>query len=179
MGAQVFAPGIRILDDPLRPRGLRSKPFDAEGLATRPCEIVSDGKLRTWLLDQRSARQLGLKSTGHAARGSGGPPSPASTNTYLEPGKDTPEALMAGIERGLFVTNMMGSSVSLVTGDYSRGAAGYWIENGTLAYPVSEITIAGHLAEMFRNLTPANDLVFRYGIDVPTLRIDGMTVAGA
>ncbi|MCW5770830.1 MAG: TldD/PmbA family protein [Rhodospirillaceae bacterium] len=179
MGQAVFASGIRIVDDPLRQRGLRSKPFDAEGLATRQQDLVADGRLRTWLLDQRSARQLGLKSTGHAARGSGGPPSPAATNVYLEAGTETPAALMAGIESGLYVTDMIGFGVNMITGDYSRGANGFWIEKGELAYPVSEITIAGNLKDMFRALVPANDLQFRQGVDAPTLRIDGMTVAGA
>ena len=179
MGAQVFAPGIRIVDDPMRPRGLRSKPFDGEGLAARRLDVIEDGRLTTWLLDLRSSRQLGLKSNGRAARGSSGPPSPSSTNVYLDKGKVTREALIGAIDSGLYVTEMIGFGVNMITGDYSRGASGYWIEKGALTYPVSEVTIAGNLAEMFRALTPADDLVFRYGTDAPTLRVDGMTVAGA
>ena len=175
---QVFAQGVNIVDDPHRPRGLRSKPFDGEGVANRSCKIISDGNLMTWLLDCRSARQLGLKTTGHAARGTSAPPSPGATNLYLEAGRETPEQMISGIAQGLFVTELIGMGVNPVTGDYSRGAAGIWIENGELAYPVSEVTVAGNLKSMFRHLTPANDLVFRYGFDAPTVRIDGMTVAG-
>jgi PmbA protein len=126
----------------------------------------------------RSARQLGLRSTGHAVRGTGGPPSPSASNLYMEKGKVTPEALLRGVERGLYVTEFIGMGVNGVTGDYSRGASGFWIENGALAFPVSEITVAGNLLEMFANVTPADDLVFRYGTDAPTLRVDGLTVAG-
>ena len=179
MGAQVFAPGIRIVDDPMRPRGLRSKPFDGEGLAARRLDVIEDGRLTTWLLDLRSSRQLGLKSNGRAARGSSGPPSPSSTNVFLDKGQVTRQALIGAIDSGLYVTEMIGFGVNMITGDYSRGASGYWIEKGALTYPVSEVTIAGNLAEMFRALTPADDLVFRYGTDAPTLRVDGMTVAGA
>jgi PmbA protein len=179
MGRQVFAKGIRIIDDPHRPRGLRSKPFDGEGVANRKRALIEDGELTTWLLDCRSARQLGLTTTGHAARGTSGPPSPSTSNLYLEPGNVTPEALMADIRQGFYVTELIGHGVNGVTGDYSRGAAGYWIENGKLTHPVSEVTVAGNLKDMFLNLTPANDLLFRYGTDSPTVRIDGMTLAGA
>ncbi len=179
MGDQVFAPGLRVIDDPLRPRGLRSRPFDGEGLPTRAWALVDDGRLTTWLLDLRSARQLKLKSTGHAARGASGPPSPSATNVYLEPGTVSRAALLAGVKHGLYVTGMIGMGVNLVSGDYSRGANGFWIENGVLAYPVSEITIAGNLVDMFRAMVVADDLEFRHGTDAPTLMIDGMTVAGA
>ena len=179
MGQEIFAPGITVVDDPHRKRGLRSKPFDGEGLANRRWELIADGRLTTWVLDLRSARQLGLESTGHAARGTAAPPGPATTNLYLEPGTATPEALLGEIEQGFYVTEMMGMGVNAVTGDYSRGAAGFWIEQGALAYPVSEVTVAGNLKDMFRKLTPANDLVFRYGTDAPTCRVDGLTVAGA
>ncbi len=135
--------------------------------------------LKTWLLDCASAKQLGLSTTGHAARGTGGPPSPSSTNLYMEPGTASPEALIADIAQGLYVTDLMGMGVNGVTGDYSRGATGFWIENGKISYPVAEVTIAGNLKNMFRNLTPASDLVFRYGTNAPTLRVEGMTVAGA
>lgn len=179
LGEAVFAAGIRIVDDPLRPRGPRSKPFDGEGLAARRLDVVEDGRLTTWLLDLRSARQLKLKSNGRASRGTSGPPGPSGTNVYLHKGKITRAALLAGVESGLYVNEMIGFGVNGITGDYSRGATGFWIEKGELAYPVSEITIAGNLKDMFRALTPADDLVFRYGTDAPTLRVDGMTLAGA
>ncbi|HEY1709157.1 MAG TPA: metallopeptidase TldD-related protein [Rhizomicrobium sp.] len=179
MGQEVFSKSIRIVDDPHRMRGLRSKPFDGEGVANKRWNLIDGGVLTTWLLDCASAKQLGLTTTGHAARGTGGPPSPSSTNLYMEPGEDSPEALMRDIKEGLYVTELIGMGVNGVTGDYSRGASGFWIENGKISYPVSEITIAGNLKDMFRHLTPANDLVFRYGSNAPTLRIEGMTVAGA
>ena len=179
MGERVFAPGVHVIDDPHRLRGLRSKPFDGEGLATSKRNIVADGVLDSWILDLRSARQLGLESTGHASRGTSSPPSPSPTNLYLAPGTTSRDELIGGVEEGFYVTELMGFGVNMVTGDYSRGAAGFWIENGEIAYPVSEVTIAGSLAKMFLGLTPANDLEFRYGTNTPTLRIDGMTVAGS
>ncbi len=178
MGKAVFPASLAIVDDPHRKRGLRSKPFDGEGCANKRDNVVEGGTLRTWLLDLRSARQLGLATTGHAARGTSAPPAPAPTNLYLEPGPVTPTELMSDIESGLYVTELIGMGVNTVTGDYSRGATGFWIEQGEIAYPVSELTVAGNLTAMFANLAPANDLEFRYGIDAPTLRIDGMTVAG-
>ena len=178
MGKAVFAPGIGIIDDPLRPRGLRSKPFDGEGLATRTKTLIDDGKLATWVMDLASARQLGLASTGNASRGTGGPPSPGTTNTYLEAGTLTPQELMADIKQGFYVTELIGMGINGITGDYSRGASGFWIEDGEITFPVSEMTIAGNLKDMFKIMVPANDLVFRYGTDAPTVRIDGMTVAG-
>ncbi|MFN4283020.1 MAG: TldD/PmbA family protein [Alphaproteobacteria bacterium] len=178
MGQRVFAAGITIVDDPLRQRGFRSKPFDGEGLATQRREVIADGVLTTWFLDLATARQLGLSSTGHAARGTGSPPSPAPTNLYLAAGKLPPKELIADIKQGFYVTQLMGMGTNLITGDYSRGASGFWIENGEIAYPVSEVTVAGNLREMFLHLTAADDLTFRYGTDAPTLRIEGMTVAG-
>ena len=175
----VFAETLRIIDDPHRRRGLKSRPCDGEGAATQRRAIIEGGVLQTWLLDSSSARQLGLKTTGHASRGIGAPPSPAPSNLYLEPGPLTPAELMADLANGFYVTELIGFGVNLVTGDYSRGAAGFWIENGAVAYPVSELTIAGNLSDMFRSLTPADDLVFRAGTDSPTVRIEGMTVAGA
>ena len=174
----LFAAGTSIVDDPHRARGLRSRPFDGEGVGTERREIVADGVLRTWLLDSRSARQLDLATTGHATRGVGGPPSPSPSNLWLEPGAESADALIADVASGLYVTELIGMGVNGVTGDYSRGAAGFWIEGGEIAYPVSEVTVAGNLREMYRHLTPASDLAFRYGIDSPTVRIDGMTVAG-
>lgn len=179
MGEPVFTRGLNVVDDPHRARGLRSKPFDAEGLKNARRAIVEDGVLQTWLLDLRSARQLGLASTGHASRGTSSPPGPAATNLYLEAGERSPEALIGEIDAGFYVTEMMGMGVNGVTGDYSRGAAGFWIEKGALAYPVSEVTVAGNLKDMYLALTPADDLEFRYGINAPTVRVDGMTVAGA
>ena len=178
MGKAVFRASLAIGDDPHRKRGLRSKPFDGEGCANEGRNVVERGSLRTWLLDLRSARQLGLATTGHAARGTSAPPAPAPTNLYLEPWPVTPTELMSDIESGLYVTELIGMGVNTVTGDYSRGATGFWIEQGEIAYPVSELTVAGTLTAMFATLAPANDLEFRYGIDAPTLRIDGMTVAG-
>jgi PmbA protein len=178
LGQAVFQPGIEIREEALRPRGHRSRPFDAEGLPTGDRSLVADGVLQTWVLDLATARQLGLRSTGNASRGTAGPPSPSVSNVILRPGSESPEALIGGIERGLYVTEMMGMGVNGVTGDYSRGAAGFWIENGALSYPVSEVTIASNLKEMFKRLTPASDLVLRTGMDAPTLAIEGMTVAG-
>jgi PmbA protein len=175
MGQKVFADGITIVDDPHRPRGLRSKPFDGEGVANHRRNLIEDGVLQTWILGCREARQLGLKSTGHGSRGG----SPSASNVYLQPGKITPSEMIKSVESGFYVTELIGHGVNGVTGDYSRGAAGFWIEKGVIAYPVSEVTIAGNLKDMFRQLTPANDLVFRYGTDAPTIRIDGMTIAGA
>ena len=178
MGEAVFAKGIGIMDSPRLVRGLRSKAFDGEGVATAERAIVADGVLQSWLLDLRSARQLGLETTGHAARGTSSPPSPSPTNLTLAAGALSPEALIGEIERGLFVGELMGMGINPVTGDYSRGASGFWIEDGVLTYPVSEVTVAGNLIDMFARLTPADDLVMRYGIDAPTVRIDGMTLAG-
>jgi len=179
MGESVFAPGINIIDDPHRQRGLRSKPFDGEGVANKRMAVIENGVLKSWFLDCASARQLGLTTTGHAARGTGGPPSPSPTNLYMEAGKVSPDSLMSDIKEGFYVTELLGFGVNAVTGDYSRGASGFWIENGKIAYPVSGVTIAGNLKDMFAMLTPANDLVFRYGTDAPTLRVEGMTLAGA
>lgn len=178
LGREVFAPHVTIVEDPHRPRGLRSKPVDAEGVANRRRNLIERGVLTTWLLDLRSARQLRMESTGHAARGTSGPPSPSATNVWMEPGSATPEELMADIAEGLYVTDLFGQGVNGVTGDYSRGCAGFRIENGRITHPVNEMTIAGNLKEMFRHLTPANDLELRYGTDAPTVRVDGMTVAG-
>ena len=179
MGEEIFANNISIIDDPHRLRGLRSKPFDGEGVGGHPRALIENGRLTTWLLDCASARQLGLATTGHAARGTGGPPHPATTNLYMAPGRLSRKELLAPIKQGFYVTELMGMGVNGVTGDYSRGAAGFWIENGELAYPVSEVTIAGNLKDMFLNLTAADDLVFRYGSNAPTVRIEGMTIAGA
>jgi PmbA protein len=179
MGQRIFRPGIRILDDPRRRRGLRSRPFDAEGVPTAPLTLIEDGVLQSWVLDSRSARQLGLRTTGHAGRSPSGPPSPGTTNLYLAAGDLNPAALISDIAEGLYVTELIGLGINGLTGDYSRGAAGFMIRNGALAEPVAEVTIASTLQEIFATLTPANDLKFRRGSDAPTLRIDAMTMAGA
>jgi PmbA protein len=178
MGAKLFDDGIRIVDDPLRKRGLRSHPFDGEGVAHRRLALVDDGVLHSWLLDCSTARELGLTTTGHASRGVSSVPSPSPSNLHMEPGRQSPEDLIADIDDGFYVTDLIGMGVNMVTGDYSRGASGFWIENGKRTYPVSEVTIAGHLFDIFRTLTPANDLEFRYSTNAPTLRFEGLTVAG-
>lgn len=179
MGERIFAAGIRILDNPLRKRGLGSRPFDAEGLPTTRTAVIDDGVLTTWLLDLAAARQLNLEPTGHASRGVSGPPSPTTSNFYLEKGKLSVEDLIGDIKSGLYITDMIGFGVNGVTGDYSRGASGFWIEKGKLAWPVSGITVAGNLKDMFLNMTPANDLQFKSSTNAPTVRIEGMTVAGS
>jgi PmbA protein len=178
LGRQIFAKGIRIIDDPLRKRGQRSRPFDGEGVAGRKLALVDDGTLMTWLLDSATARELGRETTGHASRGVSSSPSPGATNLYLEAGALTPDALIADIDQGFYITDLIGSGTNIVTGDYSRGASGFWIEKGKRTYPVSEVTIAGHLNDVFRSLTPANDLAFRHGTNAPTVRVEGLTVAG-
>ena len=178
MGQKLFADGIRIIDDPLRKRGLRSHPFDGEGVAGKKLALIDDGFLRSWILDCATARELGLTTTGHASRGVSSTPSPGASNLHLEAGKLSPEELIADITDGFYVTDLIGMGVNMVTGDYSRGASGFWIENGKRSYPVSEVTIAGHLLDMFRTIVPADDLEFRHGINAPTLRLEGLTVAG-
>jgi PmbA protein len=178
LGQQLFNKNIRIIDDPLRVRGLRSQPFDAEGVAVKKLAIIDQGVLTSWLLDCATARELGLVTTGHAQRGVSSSPSPGSYNLHLEAGEPTPAELISDIKQGFYVTDLIGSGVNGVTGDYSRGASGFWIENGEITYAVSEVTIAGHLIEMFKTLTPASDLEFRYGVNAPTLRIEGLTVGG-
>ncbi|MBF0354152.1 MAG: TldD/PmbA family protein [Alphaproteobacteria bacterium] len=178
LNSQIFARGIRIIDDPHRLRGLKSKPCDGEGLPNRRMNFIEDGVLTSWILDLRSARQLGLKSTGHASRGTSSPPSPSPSNLYIEAGAVTVAELIEDIERGFYVTELFGMGVNGITGDYSRGASGYWIEKGRITFPVNEMTVAGNLKDMFLNLTPACDLDFKAGTDSPTLRIDGLTVAG-
>lgn len=177
-GKRVFREGVAIFDDPLRARGLASRPFDGEGVATARTDLVANGILRSWVLDSATARELGLATTGHAARGAGAPPSPATSNLALAPGALSPQALMAGLGEGFYVTDLMGSGANLVTGDYSRGASGFWFENGEIAYPVSEVTIAGELADMFARLVPADDLVWRRAVNAPTVAIEGLTIAG-
>ena len=178
LGEQLFADTIRIIDDPLRVRGLRSQPFDAEGVEVKRIALVDQGVLTTWLLDSATARELGMATTGHAHRGVSSSPSPGPYNLHLEAGVPTPAELISDIKQGFYVTDLIGSGVNGVTGDYSRGASGFWIENGEIGYAVSEVTIAGHLLEIFKSMTPANDLEFRYGVNAPTVRIEGLTLGG-
>jgi PmbA protein len=178
LGERLFKPGIDVLDDPLRKRGLRSRPFDAEGVVTARLAVIEDGVLKSWFLDSATARELSLATTGHAQRGVSSAPSPGPSNLHLSAGTATPDALIADIAEGFYVTDLIGMGVNQVTGDYSRGASGFWIVNGQRSYPVSEVTIAGNLIEMFRELAPANDLEFRFGTNSPTVRLEGLTVAG-
>ncbi|SON54642.1 peptidase PmbA [Hartmannibacter diazotrophicus] len=178
LGQKVFASGIRVTDDPHRRRGPASRPFDGEGVGADPIDIISDGVLTTWLLDSASARELGLETNGRAARG-GGSPGPSSTNLLLHPGEMTQEELLKSVGTGFYVTEFIGHGVNGITGDYSRGAAGYWIENGELTYPVSEVTVAGNLVDMFARMVPANDIEYRSAYVAPTVAIEGLTVAGS
>ncbi len=178
LGQQLFDKSIRIIDDPLRVRGMRSQAFDSEGVATKQLAIIDGGVLTTWLLDSATGRELGMATTGHAHRGVSSSPSPGPYNLHLEAGDVSPADLISDIKEGFYVTDLIGSGVNGVTGDYSRGAAGFWIENGKLSYAVSEVTIAGHLLEIFKSMVPANDLTFKYGVNAPTVRIGELTIAG-
>lgn len=178
LGEQVFAPGINVVDDPHRLRGLRSRPFDGEGLPTSASRLIEAGRLTSWLMDSASARQLGLAPTGHAARGAGGAPGVSASNVHVEPGTTSRDDLIGGIARGFYVTELIGQGVNGVTGDYSRGAGGFLIENGELGHPVAEVTVAGNLKDMFLHMAAADDLDFRHAVNVPTLLVEGMTLAG-
>lgn len=177
-GEQLFAGEVTIAEQPHLVRGLRSRPFDGEGLATRARNLVEQGRVTGWLMDCAAARQLGEEPTGHASRGHGGAPGVTTGNLHLAAGRATPAELMADIADGVYVTELFGQGVNGVTGDYSRGASGFRIVNGEVAGPVAEFTVAGNLVEMFAHLTPANDLEWFRAINVPTIRIDGMTIAG-
>ncbi|OYW16243.1 MAG: modulator protein [Novosphingobium sp. 12-64-8] len=177
-GEQIFDSSITITDDPHRLRGLRSRPFDGEGLPTGPRALIEHGRLTGWLMDSAAARQLGAVPTGHAARGGSGAPQISASNVVLQPGTVSPAALMADIADGIYVTELIGMGVNGVTGDYSRGASGFRIVSGEIAGPIAEFTVAGNLIDMFAALTAANDLDIHRGIDVPTLRVDGMSIAG-
>jgi PmbA protein len=175
----VFPEGVTIVDDPLRLRGLRSRPFDAEGVRVARQELVSDGVLNQWIADSAAARQLGIAPTGHATRGVGGAPGASPSNLYLEPGRRSREQLLASVGEAVLVIELIGQGVNGLTGDYSRGAAGFMVRGGEIAEPVAEITVAGNLIEMFASLEPASDLEFRRGIDAPTILVPEMTVAAA
>jgi len=179
LDSRIFSEGVFIVDDPLRPRGLRSRPFDGEGLAVARTEIVADGVLRTWMADSASARQLGIAPTGHASRGAGGAPGVAPSNLYMAAGKRSRADLLAAFPEALLVTELIGQGANPVTGDYSRGAAGFLVQQGVIGPPVQEITIAANLIDMFANLEPASDLEFRRGIDSPTILVPEMTVGTA
>jgi PmbA protein len=178
-GRTVASPRVTIVDDPLMPQGLGSRPFDGEGLPSRPTVLVDRGVLASYLLDTYSARRLGLSATGHAAREDGGGVTVGYTNLYLEPGPWTPEEILRSVDRGLYVTELIGFGMNFATGDYSRGAVGFWIEGGELAYPVEEITVAGNLRQMLQDVEMVGrDLTFRDQTAAPTLKIARLTVAG-
>ena len=179
LGARVFAPGVTVIDDPLRLRGLRSRPFDGEGLRVSRQELVADGIVRTWIAESASARQLGIAPTGHAARGVGGAPSASPSNLYFAAGGRSRDELLAAHPEAVLIVELIGQGVNAVTGDYSRGAFGFMVRDGEIAEPVAEITIASNLIDMFATLEPASDLEFRRGIDAPTLLVPEMTVAAA
>jgi PmbA protein len=179
LGQQVLPAGLTLTEDPLRPRIGGSRPFDAEGLPTARREIVTDGVLTGWILDLATARKLGLTSTANAARGTGGPPSPSVSNLELTQGAQSLDEMLAEMGTGLLITSMIGSSINATTGDYSRGASGFWVEGGEIAYPVNECTVAGNLKEMLRSITPANDARPHLSRVVPSLRVEGLTIAGA
>jgi PmbA protein len=173
LGKEIFGSHITIVEDPFIRRGHGSRPFDGEGLACHKRNLIDQGVLTGWILDLRSARQLGLSPTGQGSRGG-----PSTSNVYLPPGEESPEQQIAGLSRGLYVTELIGSSINTVTGDYSRGASGFWIENGELTFPVSEITIAGNLKDMFRTVRPASNLEFRASVNAPNCLVEGLTIAG-
>ncbi len=179
LGEQILPDGVSLIEDPLRLRTSGSRPFDGEGLAATPQTLIENGVLKTWVLDLATARALGMASTANAARGTSAAPSPSATNVALTQGDQTRDALISEMGTGLLVTGLIGSSINPNTGDYSRGASGFWVENGEIKYPVNECTIAGNLLEMFMNMTPANDARLHLSRVVPSLRIEGLTLAGA
>ena len=179
LGASIFAPGVTIIDDPLRSRGLRSRPFDGEGVQVSRRELVANGILKGWIAESASARQLGIEPTGHAARGVGGAPGASPSNLYLEAGPRSREELLAAFPEAVLIIELIGQGVNPVTGDYSRGAVGFMVRDGEIAEPVAEITVASNLIDMFKAIEPASDLEFRRGIDAPTILISEMTVAAA
>jgi len=179
LGEKVAAGNITIIDDGTIPEGFGTEPFDGEGVPTQRTPVIENGVLKSYLLNTYTAKKLGLKTTGNAARGLASNPAIGAGNFFLQKGERTPQQIIAGIQRGLYVTQFLGFGVNMVTGDFSRGASGLWIENGELAYPVEEITVAGNLKDMLNNISEiGNDLEFRGSTAAPTLRIDGMTIAG-
>jgi PmbA protein len=178
LGQQIFKSNITIVDDPHRLRGFSSRSFDSEGLPTQKRNFIDKGILTSWVLDLRSARQLNLQPTGNGSRGLSSQPSPSTSNMHMESGSQSPEDMIKALNKGLLITEFIGSSINSATGDYSRGVSGYWIENGEIQFPVSEITVAGNLKDMFMNLTPANDLIFKSSTNAPSCLVEGMTIAG-
>ncbi|WEK38843.1 MAG: TldD/PmbA family protein [Candidatus Brevundimonas colombiensis] len=178
LGQRVFAPGVTLIDDPFRPRGMGSTPFDDEGVAVERRALFDDGVLTTWLLNSASARQLGLQSTGHASRGLAGPSGVSTHNLHMQPGERDLAGLMADAGSGLLVTSMFGPSLNGNTGDWSAGVSGFWFENGEIAYPVSEVTVAGKLPELYLRIERGSDLEFRGGFNVPSLMFDAVAIAG-
>jgi len=178
MGQRVFAEGVTLIDDPFRPRGMGSTPFDDEGVAVQKRALFDDGVLTTWLLNSASARQLGLETTGHASRGLAGPSGVSTHNLHMEPGERDLAGLMADAGTGLLVTSMFGPSLNGNTGDWSAGVSGFWFENGVIAYPVSEVTVAGKLTDLYQRLERGSDLEFRGGFNVPSLMFDAVAIAG-
>jgi len=178
LGQQVFAKGVNIIDDPHVRRGLGSSPFDDEGVANHAHALIDDGVLTTWLMNSSSARQLGLETTGHASRGLAGPPGVSTTNLTLRPGEKDLAGLMGEAGQGLLITSMFGPSLNGNTGDWSVGCAGYWFENGELAYPVTEITVAGNLIDIYGRLVPGSDLEIRGSANSPSILVDGLAIAG-
>jgi PmbA protein len=179
VGSQIASDLVTVVDDGTIPAALGSKPFDGEGLPVKEKRVVEKGVLQSYLLDTYSGRKLGYPSTGNASRSVGEPPGVAPTNFYLSPGTHSPEEMIGSVEEGIYVTELIGFGVNLVSGDYSRGAAGIWIERGQLAYPVEELTIAGNLKEMLLNIEMVgNDLDMRYRVSSPTVKISRLTVAG-
>lgn len=178
LGNPIFRPSINIIDDPLRMRGPSSRSFDGEGLPTQRRNLIDKGVLTSWVLDLRAARQLGLQPTGHGGRGLASQPSASTSNLHLEAGDQAPGEMMKAVGKGLLITEFIGSSINSATGDYSRGASGFWFENGEIQFPVSEITVAGNLKNMFMSLTPCNDLLFKGSTNAPSCLIEGMTLAG-
>jgi PmbA protein len=176
METRILPEGFDLIEDPLIPRGAASRPFDGEGLAGRRKLLIEGGVLRSWVLDLATARQLGLKSTGNARRGVAAPPSPGTSNIRVTEGARSRDDLIAAMGTGLLVTSMIGSSVNATTGAYSRGASGFWVEGGAIAYPVNEVTVAGSLPEMVRTLVPANDADPHKAHSVPSLLVEGLTV---
>lgn len=179
LGQQIFAAGVRVVDDPLRLRGLRSRPFDAEGVRVAPRSLIEHGSLTGWIADSASARQLGIRPTGNASRGVGGAPGAAPSNLFMEAGSRSRHQLLASVGEAVLVTELIGQGVNGVTGDYSRGAAGFMVRAGEIAEPVAEITIAGNLLDMFATLEPASDLELRRGVDAPTILLPEMVVASS
>ena len=178
MNAKIFGREINIIDNPSILKGLGSKPFDDEGCEMKSFNIIENGILRSWILDTTTSQQLGIKSNSRASRGMSSSPSPSPTNMFIENGTISKDEIINNIKDGFYVTDLIGQGVNLITGDYSRGAGGFKIENGKISFPINEVTIAGNLKDMFHRMIAANDLEFKYSLNSPTILIEGMTIAG-